>query len=362
MKVRVLLHSLYSFNVCLILRIMEFDPTRRKLILGSAAIAAEAALSFAGRSTQLQKDIPISPQILPGNELENWELELTYEHALQEKIRLEAMTQQQFPEGPRLPSLEWYTSQVPRKLLEHSQRELLPRRPDYDNNLLQKPVFRVETDEPIVGLTTDDGFYNQPEFVKLYKEKRVGATLFIITQNLQQHVVEQVHETTTLELGNHYNHSDVTKNTDGQTLAAIKEQEDILSSWDKKFVVNPYVRPFGGNKNLHSNQLIAGAGNLTIEWNISGDAGSYTPDELVGLYRRQFEAQQRNGSLKGSIILTHFTPATLAAVGQIIDVLRKDFNVEPVSLSQLFSSAKAIITDGGIRIPVPRPEKTELKD
>ena len=320
------------------------DSLRLLGAAGAVYLSTKASNFDAFRAKSVLARLPEA--ILPPEPEDYW-VRLAREHDLQERVRLESLLNEVRSEGPRPPTLDYYTSQVPRDFFEYARHLLVPDRPTYSKDVLLNPIYRVITDEPIVALTTDDGFAVQDEIVALYKKEGVGATFFIIDSSLRPDIVDAVMNSASLEMGNHADHSDFTKSSKEHILYAVNHQNETLQRMNSKARSKPYMRPYGGNINASVMETLAGDNEMTVLWNISGDAGSYTPDQLVDLYRRQFTQKAQAGVLNGSIILTHFTPNTLAALPRIIETLRKDFHVEPVSLSALFSKAKYLVNARG---------------
>ena len=186
----------------------------------------------------------------------------------------------------------------------------------------------------MVALTVDDGYFSRNEMLDVLIEAGVHATFFIIGRVLvsdADFVRRAVSEN--FEFGSHTNsHGDLRTKSRSQIVDEVDRPNQILLSIDPSAVAKPYLRPPGGSWNSGSNQTVADLGYRHILWNVSGDAGDYSPEGLINLYLRQIDALR---DPRGSIILTHFRKPTLAALPAIISGLRER-GLEPVSLSELF--------------------------
>lgn len=113
----------------------------------------------------------------------------------------------------------------------------------------------------------------------------------------------------------------------------------VYLQWDERKNIKKelqYFRPPGGAYDNRIIQIAALRGYRHILWNVSGDAGRFTGDNLIVWYLvRQID--RIKPTPWGSILLMHFRPTTLAVLPSIIEGLRKERGIEPVSLSQVFS-------------------------
>lgn len=209
-------------------------------------------------------------------------------------------------------------------------------RPEWSDEVLHDPAFSGPNDRPLVGLTIDDGYYNRKEIIDVLAAKKVFATLFPIGKIMEQDMefVKRAIESGQ-EIANHsYSHEDMTRKTEAEINREWDLNEAIVGSAVKGATTVPFARPYGGNKSLFSIDVTAKRRYRTMLWNISGDAGNYTPDQLINLYMGQIDRMKNPW---GSIVLLHFRPATLQALPSIIDGIRYK-GMEPVSLTKLFES------------------------
>lgn len=212
-------------------------------------------------------------------------------------------------------------------------------RPEWSDEILHIPAFSGPNDRPFVGLTIDDGYYNRTEILDVLDARKVFATLFPIGRVMEQDMdfVKRAIESGQ-EIANHsYSHEDMTRKTEEEINREWDINEAIVASAVKGATTVPFARPYGGNKTVFSIDVTARRRYRTMLWNVSGDAGDYTPDQLINLYLGQID---RLKNPWGAIVLLHFRPATFQALGSIIDGIRYR-GMEPVSLTKLFEGNRS---------------------
>ncbi|OGD93001.1 hypothetical protein A2697_05075 [Candidatus Curtissbacteria bacterium RIFCSPHIGHO2_01_FULL_41_44] len=266
---------------------------------------------------------------------------LFLEHPFQESVSREAqgfveeapVTQGQSPQGAldQGPGPENSDATFPNN---NSKIE----RPKWDEATLRNPVRRIIIDQPLVGLTIDDGYLVPDETLDLLIEKKTSATFFMLGSNLQRNpyfVLKALDAR--YEFGNHtFSHRLLTTLGNSDVEREIKRTEEVLGQIAPGVTTQPFFRPPGGVYDSRVIETVAKLGFRSILWNVSGDAGSMTAEQLNGHYLSLVDAAKP--SPWGSIILTHFQPKTLRLLSTVIDGLRKR-GIEPVSLSRLFNAS-----------------------
>lgn len=209
-------------------------------------------------------------------------------------------------------------------------------RPKWDEAILRDPVRRIIIDQPLVGLTIDDGYFDLDETLDILIEKKASATFFVLGGNLQRNPKFVLRALDAgYEFGNHtYSHRSLTALAGQDVEREITRPEEVLKQISKDATTVPFFRPPGGAYNSQIVEIAAKLGFRTILWNVSGDAGIMTADQLTAWYLDSLDKVKPKAW--GSIILMHFQPKTLKLLPAVIDGLRKN-EIEPVSLSRLFS-------------------------
>ncbi len=247
-------------------------------------------------------------------------------------------------QGPRQPDLDTLMASIPRDLLATPPRRLA--RPAWDASVLNSAVGRGPADRPMVALTIDDGAVSLDETLKVISEEGAGATFFLTGKYLDRRrdFLERALDTPGVEIGNHtWNHSDLPGLSDARIAEEIGRFEELLAGTVRGATSAPYLRPPGGSKSDRVVSIAAAMGYRTILWNISGDAGSVPPSQLVDLYLRQIDRRQLVADgyrgAWGSIILLHFRPGTCSVLPDLIRGIRSR-GMEPVALSTLYEGGR----------------------
>lgn len=250
-------------------------------------------------------------------------------------------------QGPHQPDVDTLMASIPRELLATPPRRLS--RPAWDASVLNSAVGRGPSDRPMVALTIDDGAVSLDETLKVIREEGAGATFFLTGKYLDRRrdFLERALDTPGVEIGNHtWNHSDLPGLSDARVAEEIRRFEELLAGTVRGATSAPYLRPPGGAKSDRVVSIAAAMGYRTILWNISGDAGSAPPSELVDLYLRQIDRRQVVIDGKpgyqgawGSIILLHFRPGTCSVLPDLIRGIRAR-GMEPVALSTLYEGGR----------------------
>lgn len=250
-------------------------------------------------------------------------------------------------EGPRPPGPEYYLDRVPRDLLTHPPRKLA--KPVWDPSVLNTFVSRGPEDRPMVALTIDDGAASLDDTLKVIRDEGAGATFFLTGKYLDRRkdFLQRAVETPGVEIANHtWSHSDLSALPDDRIREELTRFEAMLADSVRGASSAPFMRPPGGAKSDRVVHVAAGLGYRTILWNISGDAGTLTPDQLVEHYLRHIDRRTSvvDGQVSyrgawGSIILMHFRPGTCAVLPDIIRGIRAR-GMQPVSLSKLYEDGR----------------------
>jgi len=212
-------------------------------------------------------------------------------------------------------------------------------RPKWGREVLLSPVFKGPSDRPYVGLTIDDGYFSRDEILNTLISKNVSATFFIIGSLMEAYsdFIRRARDSGLTERANHtWTHTDLRFKSWSQIANdEMKRSQDYSMDYFSE-TLQPYGRPYGGNRNTAVDSAFADRNFRDILWNVSGDAGNYTPSQLVSLYLGQLD---RMANPKGSIILLHFRTATAQALPAIIDGIRAR-DLEPVKLSKLYEGGR----------------------
>ena len=211
-------------------------------------------------------------------------------------------------------------------------------RPRWPAEILRSPVFKGPSDRPMVGLTFDDGYFGREEILSTIVAQKVEATFFIIGSviSANRSFVKRATESGVIDWGNHtYTHGNLTGMSVAQINGELADTESVLADASGATTI-PIMRPPGGSRNSATIEAAASRSFRTFLWNVSGDAGSYTPDQLVSLYLGQIDKMQNPW---GSILLMHFRTATAQALPEIIRGL-KTRGLQPVSLGRLYEGGR----------------------
>jgi peptidoglycan/xylan/chitin deacetylase (PgdA/CDA1 family) len=199
----------------------------------------------------------------------------------------------------------------------------------------QTPVERVETEQPLVALTFDDGPnpVNAPKLLALFKKTGVKATFFVNGNNVRKHpelakrMVAEGHE-----LGNHTtSHPDLAKLGD---LEKVRKQIEETQTILKETVGKPaavFRAPFlSHDKNVWAvlNGMPAiNASRDTRDW-----SNKSTVESIVKAATQDTKA--------GDIVLMHSWPGkTIQAMPEIVKVLQAK-GLKLVTVSELLAAAE----------------------
>lgn len=216
--------------------------------------------------------------------------------------------------------------------------KVFEKRPKWSEEILRSPVFKGPSDRPMVALTFDDGYFGRDEILNTIIAQKVEATFFIVGSVISANrgFVKRAEESGVIDWGNHtYTHGDLTGMTLAQINGELADTESVLMEASGATTI-PIMRPPGGSRNSATIEAAASRGFRTFLWNVSGDAGTYTPDQLVSLYLGQIDKMQNPW---GSIILMHFRTATVQALPYIINGL-KTRGLQPVSFNKLYEGGR----------------------
>jgi len=215
-----------------------------------------------------------------------------------------------------------------------------PQRPKWSRETLLQTAYKVPTSEPIVCLTIDDGYFRRREIADIIAAENVTATIFMIGQVMENFPddVRYLDATGLVEWANHtYTHTDLRSKTWEQIKYEFLTSQYILQSTLNGKTTEPFGRSYGGNHNSFTDSAMADLDFREMLWNVSGDAGDYTPGQLVDLYLGQID---RMADPRGAIILMHFRIASCDALPYIIRGL-KQRGLRPVSLSSAYALSSA---------------------
>ncbi len=214
---------------------------------------------------------------------------------------------------------------------------------DHSNLITRGQVtttFFVQTNEPAVALTFDDG--PEPDWTPLVLDQldavSASATFFMIGQHLHANAHLVADRMDRHEIGNHtWNHADLAELDVNSALAQLNRTADeIRSVFGRESTI---MRPPWGHM---AGSTILAASKLSydiIVWNQEMHSDTYAND-TAGQVARLVEQSQ-----PGDIILAHDVgdPHRLAGLRGISDIVRglRAKGLEPVTVSHLLSMATA---------------------
>lgn len=201
-------------------------------------------------------------------------------------------------------------------------------------------VSRVETDEPVVALTLDDG--PQPGFTQeildVLGKRGVRATFFLIGAEAAAHPAEtRAILAAGHELGNHsFTHERMLFQSPSWMQDELDRTDATLAAAGFKGV--PLFRPPFGKKLFTLPYVLWRTGRTAVTWDVEPESDQAIDGDPVAIARHVLERTR-----PGSIILLHAMyekrRATRAALGPIVDGL-KARKLELVTVSELLARRK----------------------
>jgi peptidoglycan/xylan/chitin deacetylase (PgdA/CDA1 family) len=202
-------------------------------------------------------------------------------------------------------------------------------------------VPRVETDQPLVALTFDDGPTPRAltEVLPMLRELDVPATFFVTGAELERHaglgaaLVAAGHE-----LGNHsYSHRRMLLRSPAFIAEEVERTDALIRAAGQTGPV--HFRPPYGLRLFGLPHYLARTGRTTVLWDLEPDSDPAIADDADAMAAQVIERAR-----PGSIILLHvmYAPraASRAAVPAIVTGLRaRGFRF--VTVSQLMQAARA---------------------
>lgn len=195
-------------------------------------------------------------------------------------------------------------------------------------------VARVETAQPVIALTFDDGPREHGPVLKVLAAQQVPATFFVCGQFMESPVGMALARQMVVEgheLGNHsYSHQRMILKTPGWVAGEIASTDRLIRSAGHRGAI--HFRPPYGKKFLVLPFYLAQHGRTTIMWDVEPEtylSVAYSPRRIID------HVVER--TRPGSIILLHGAyPATQVAVGPLVTALKaKGFRF--VTVSQLLA-------------------------
>ncbi|WP_309399061.1 polysaccharide deacetylase family protein [Cerasicoccus maritimus] len=205
------------------------------------------------------------------------------------------------------------------------------------NDSTFKRIKSVDTDQPLIALTFDDG-PNQltPEYLKLFKEEDVKATFFwkgksvASRPELAKRILAEGHEA-----GNHsYNHPHFNKLTDEEALKEVMDTQAIIqetTGYTPVLFRAPYILYTPALMSILEEQQLQ-----PIDCNVGvKDWDKSTTVELI------IERATTEKTKAGTIMLMHdWSPKSLEALRTIIPQL-KEQGYQFVTVSELLKAQKS---------------------
>ncbi|RAP39122.1 polysaccharide deacetylase family protein [Candidatus Marinamargulisbacteria bacterium SCGC AAA071-K20] len=141
----------------------------------------------------------------------------------------------------------------------------------YASTIYQKPLWSINTTQPVIALTFDDG--PKPEItthmLRLLDQYHVRATFFIVGKQAKLHkdFIKQISDSHH-DIGNHsYSHPNLTLISPREVQIELIRTNTILEAITKKKVT--FFRPPGGQFNSTVNSIANNLGLKTIFWTIN---------------------------------------------------------------------------------------------
>ncbi len=190
--------------------------------------------------------------------------------------------------------------------------------------LFGKIVSRVETSDPVVALTLDDGptLRYTRDILSLLDEKDVKATFFLTGKEMEEvpalarDIAQRGHQ-----IGNHsYSHSDMTLSSMSTVREEIERTDAAIRAAGYQGEI--YFRPPYGKKLVTLPWYLWQAGRTTITWDVEPESYADIAEDANAMTEHVIQ-----NTKNGSIILLHAMyrsrEATRQALPAIIDGLRQ---------------------------------------
>lgn len=205
-----------------------------------------------------------------------------------------------------------------------------------------KVIWHVDTDEPVIALTFDDGpvpSYTQ-DYLDMLRDRRVHATFNLVGRNAVEHpalVRREIADRHQVE--NHsWSHLDLATATAGQTDAELARGADALESLTGR--VPRYFRPPRGNLSGATLHAAARAGEDVLLWSVQLHESRLDVDANIAHVLARVKP--------GTILLAHDTHHRtidrrigLRALPEIIDRLR-DRGFRFVTIDELVAAGTPV--------------------
>lgn len=289
-------------------------PRRRVLALGAAAVAG-AGLAALGAERWLECD---TDPVLPGGAA---------------PVPIDPLQSQPTATATATVTATATSTPTPTPTATPTPVPTPPPRPQWSTAQMERVVYQVATDEPLVALTLDDGWSEREHVLDLLKAQKLSLTFFLAGNAIgsdRAFIAEALNAG--MEIGNHtMTHGDLTKKTYAGVQQELLQFEALVAAAVPGATTKPYMRPPGGAVNPAVASAVAAAGYRAVNWSSSSGDGSAstTPDKMV-----EYALSRAS---PGAIILMHFGPRALVAIPPLVERLRPK-GLEPVSLSRLFAA------------------------
>ncbi|WHA39669.1 polysaccharide deacetylase family protein [Agrobacterium larrymoorei] len=203
--------------------------------------------------------------------------------------------------------------------------------------LFGKIIPRVETAQPVVALTLDDGptLRYTRDVLNILNDRDIKATFFLTGREIEEtpalaaEIVRRGHQ-----IGNHsYSHSDMTLMSTGKIRDEIERTDKAIRNAGYQGEI--YFRPPYGKKLITLPWYLSQTGRTTITWDVEPESYADIAEDADAMAKHVIE-NARNGSIILLHVMYRSREASRQALPKIIDGL-KARGFQFVTVSDLIS-------------------------
>lgn len=222
---------------------------------------------------------------------------------------------------------------IPKAIEYQKETKYITKKPDWSEDFLRtnrEPVTRITTNQPLIGLTIDDGFFARDKILNIAIAKEITFTDFMKgeVRQLYPEYIKRMIDSQRVEFGTH---TQVHRDERNSPVAGVPPTRELLTEdimAPERYLntfgqtVLPYHRPPGGDTSPWTLDVASSLGLRTINWAASADAGTTTNVRSLR---------------PGDIVLMHYRDDTAAQFAGWINEVRAQ-GLEPTALSNLFAA------------------------
>ncbi|QCI97688.1 polysaccharide deacetylase family protein [Agrobacterium larrymoorei] len=203
--------------------------------------------------------------------------------------------------------------------------------------LFGKIIPRVETAQPVVALTLDDGptLRYTRDVLNILNDRDVKATFFLTGREIEEtpalaaEIVRRGHQ-----IGNHsYSHSDMTLMSTGKIRDEIERTDKAIRNAGYQGEI--YFRPPYGKKLITLPWYLSQTGRTSITWDVEPESYADIAEDADAMAKHVIE-NARNGSIILLHVMYRSREASRQALPKVIDGL-KARGFQFVTVSDLIS-------------------------